>query len=160
MQLLIQRGQGKSKLLKLPVFKLWARFEITADEAKLIDKYHVRGYTLVEGDPKEFKRAMLIAGVIAFIVFGMTMQPQYFLLTFAVGTFLIYHQIREQVQVGDILDGRFFACRSVVTLMAKEKAVTEMAYAFRHLLEAMKNWGGREIIELELYKAPSVKVVE
>jgi hypothetical protein len=44
--------------------------------------------------------------------------------------------------------------------MAMEKEVAEMANAFRHLLEAMKNWGGREIIELEPYKAPVLRLIE
>jgi tetratricopeptide (TPR) repeat protein len=35
-----------------------------------------------------------------------------------------------------------------------------MAHAFRHLLEAMKNWGGRGIIELEPYKEPALRLVE
>jgi tetratricopeptide (TPR) repeat protein len=35
-----------------------------------------------------------------------------------------------------------------------------MAHAFRHLLESMKNWGGREIIELEPYKAPVLRLIE
>ena len=60
----------------------------------------------------------------------------------------------------DILNGRFFACKSVVSLIAKEQNIAEMANAFRHLLEAMKNWGGREIIELEPYKQPVLRLIE
>jgi hypothetical protein len=44
--------------------------------------------------------------------------------------------------------------------MATEQNVAEMANAFRHLLEAMKNWGGREIIELEPYKEPALRMIE
>jgi tetratricopeptide (TPR) repeat protein len=62
--------------------------------------------------------------------------------------------------VRDILNGRFFKCKSVVSLMAKEQNIAEMANAFRHLLEAMKNWGGREIIELEPYKQPVLRLIE
>jgi tetratricopeptide (TPR) repeat protein len=79
---------------------------------------------------------------------------------FAVGSFVIYQNIREQIRVRDILNGRFFACKSVVALIAKEQNIAEMANAFRHLLEAMKNWGGREIIELEPYKEPVLRLIE
>ncbi len=48
--------------------------------------------------------------------------------------------------VSDILNGRPFAGRSVVKLMAKEQDVAEMANAFHYILEAMKNWDGKEII--------------
>jgi len=35
MQLLIQRGQGKTIVLRRPNFKLWAKFELTPEEAAL-----------------------------------------------------------------------------------------------------------------------------
>lgn len=82
------------------------------------------------------------------------------LLVFGVGSLVIYDSIREQIRVRDILDGRFFKCKSVVSLITKEQNIAEMANAFRHLLEAMKNWGGREIIELEPYKEPVLRLIE
>jgi len=50
-------------------------------------------------------------------------------------SFVIYQQIREQILVSDILAGRSFACHSVLTLMEKEKTVTERAVVFRRFLE-------------------------
>ena len=44
--------------------------------------------------------------------------------------------------------------------MAKEQNIAEMANAFRHLLEAMKNWGSREISELEPYKEPVLRLID
>jgi hypothetical protein len=59
MQLLIQRGQRRTKILQRPIFNLWAKFELTTEEAELIDKYQVRDHILVEGNPGELKRAMI-----------------------------------------------------------------------------------------------------
>jgi hypothetical protein len=167
MQLLIQRGQRRTKILQRPIFNLWAKFELTTEETELIDKYQVRDHILVEGNPGELKRAMIIAGVLAIFAWGLFAPQASFgvgiqiaLFVFALGSYVIYQNIREQIRVSDILDGRFFKCRSVVSLMAKEQNVTEMANAFRHLLEAMKNWGGREIIELEPYKEPALRMIE
>lgn len=47
MQLLIQRDQRKTKILQHPIFNLWAKFELTTEEAALIDKYHVNNHILV-----------------------------------------------------------------------------------------------------------------
>jgi tetratricopeptide (TPR) repeat protein len=162
MQLLIQRGQRK--IIILPIFDLWAKFELNLEEEALIDKYRVRKHILVEGKPLQRWKAaifgIIIAGVIAAIVHNFLGAQLITLLVFVGSAFLLYHQFREEIRVSDILDGRHFACRSVVKLMAQEQEVTEMAHAFRHLLEAMKNWGGREIIELAPYKAPALRLIE
>ncbi|MDQ3960186.1 MAG: hypothetical protein M3255_07895 [Pseudomonadota bacterium] len=164
MQLLIQRGQRKIPILPRPIFDLWAKFEVNLEEEALIDKYHVRKHILVEGKPLQRWFAailgIIIAGVIAAIVHSYIGIQLITLLVFVGSAFLLYQQFREEVRVSDILDGRHFACRSVVKLMAQEEEVTEMANAFRHLLEAMKNWGGREIIELAPYKAPALRLIE
>jgi hypothetical protein len=164
MQLLIQRGQRKSPILRRPVFDLWAKFELNPEEEALIHRYHVRNHVLVEGGFLQLRRAMILGIIIAVgiatvahIFLG---SPPITLLIFIGSAYLLYHQLREEIRVSDILDGRHFACRSVVRLMAMEKEVAEMANAFRHLLEAMKNWGGREIIELEPYKQPVLRLIE
>lgn len=41
-----------------------------------------------------------------------------------------------------------------------EEEIAQVADGFRHVLEAMKNWGGREIIELAPYQAPILRVIE
>ncbi len=103
---------------------------------------------------------IITAGAIAATVHNFLSFPLITIPVFVGGAILLYHQFREEVRVSDILDGRHFFCRSVVKLMAKEQEVAEMAHAFRHLLEAMKNWGGREIIELEPYKEPALRMIE
>jgi tetratricopeptide (TPR) repeat protein len=161
MQLLIQRGQRK---IIVPIFDLWAKFELNPEEETLIAKYHVRQHILVEGKPLQ-RWVAAIFGIIIAGLFAASMQHLFdnqiiSFFVWGVGSFLLYHQFREEIRVRDILDGRHFACRSVVKLMDKEQEVAEMAHAFRHLLEAMKNWGGREIIELKPYEAPALRLLE
>jgi tetratricopeptide (TPR) repeat protein len=162
MQLMIQRGQRI--IIIFPFFDLWAKFELNSEEDALISKYRVRKYILVEGKPLQRLRAaifgIIIAGLFAAIIQHIIDIQQFSLAAWALGSYLLYHQFREEIRVSDILDGRHFICRSVVKLMLKEQEVAEMAHAFRHLLEAMKNWGGREIIELEPYKQPMLRLLE
>jgi Tfp pilus assembly protein PilF len=164
MQLLIQRGQRKIPILPRPIFDLWAKFELNLEEEALIDKYRVRKHILVEGKPLQrwfaAGRGIIIAGVIAAVIHNYIGIQLLTLLVFIGLAYSLYHQFREQIRVSDILDGRHFTCRSVVKLMMQEQEVTEMANAFRHLLEAMKNWGGREIIELAPYKEPALRLIE
>jgi hypothetical protein len=162
MQLMIQRGQRM--IVIFPVFKLWAKFELNSEEEALIAKYRVRKYILVEGKYwQRFRAALLgiiVAGLFAAVVQHTIDIQQFSLAVWAICSYLLYHQFREEIRVSDILDGRHFTCRSIVKLMLKEQEVAEMAHAFRHLLEAMKNWGGREIIELEPYKQPILRLLE
>jgi hypothetical protein len=55
MQLLIQRGQRR--IIIVPIFDLWAQFELDLEEQALINKYHVRKHILVEGKPLQRWRA-------------------------------------------------------------------------------------------------------
>ena len=162
MQLMIQRGQRI--IIIFPFFNLWAKFELTSEEDALIAKYRVRKFILVQGKPLQRLWAailgIILAGVIAGIAHYILGAQLITLLVFVGSAILLYHQFREQVRVSDILDGRNFICRTVIKLMLKEQEIAEMANAFRHLLEAMKNWGGREIIELEPYKEPAVRMIE
>jgi hypothetical protein len=168
MELLFRRGQSDDALGR-PKFDLWAKFEITPAEEDLIHKYRMRRAILAVGDPRrDFFRALRYAVLltIAVVIFceATQMYPHIIALftvsAFVGGTYIIYQQIREEIRVSDILDGRPFACRSVVTLMEKEETVKHMAVAFRHLLEAMKNWGGTEIVEITPEHPPTLKLVE
>jgi hypothetical protein len=168
MELLFRRGQSDDSWRR-PKFDLWAKFEITPVEEDLILKYRVRNAILSEGDMRrDLFRALRYAALAtaAVVLFAMItgMFPSVVLglgiLAYPVSTFIIYHQIREEIRVSDILDGRPFACRSVVTLMEKEETVKRMAVAFRHLLEALKNWGGSEIVEITPERPPTLKLVE
>jgi hypothetical protein len=162
--------------LDRPFFKLWAKFECTPEENDLINKYQVSEWLLSEGKPGELKRAAIKAGILTIILavalflisimFGLISFLQMIVqggiligaIIFFVCWSLIYHQIREQIRINDILAGRFFKCRSCLTLIIQEQQLAELGDCFRQLLEAMKNWGGREVIELRPYKAPALRI--
>jgi hypothetical protein len=167
MQLLLSRGQRKDNFGR-PVFDLVAQFELTSQERELIGKYDSRDFVLAEGDmQRDFVRAGKYAAALGFVVFILLAGTQGFgfgvgvgVLVFAGGTLLIYQNIREEIRVADMLTGRSFTCRSVVTLVAKEQSITEMAGVFRRFLEAMKNWGGKEVIAIEPDQVPTLRVIE
>ena len=168
MQLLLKRSQSSDP--GRVRFDLWAQFEVSDDEKALLDKYRARDAILSEGDAKrDLIRAAKYAAILAVLILflapaflGTTLSTAFGLgvLAFAVGTYGIYQQIREEIRVSDILTGRSFACRSVLTLMEKERTITEMAVVFRQFLEAMKNWGGAEAIAIEPEHKPTMRVLE
>src|SRR4051812_21564668 len=126
MQLMIQRGQ-KSGLFR-PIFNLWAKFELTPEEWALIHKYGTQRVVLKEGNAAfEFWLSTRISFVIAFITmvvinirWGIVVSLELGVFVFVVGAFIIYHSIRTQIWVEDILNGQYFTCRSVAALIEKE----------------------------------------
>ncbi len=161
MQLLLRRSQKEGALgIK---FDLWAKFEVTEEEQELLSKYRVHHAILSEGDPPhDLKRAAKYAaglGLLVYLLAFIFLARGALLLgvlAFAAATYFIYQQMREEIRVSDILDGRTFACRSVVTLMQKEATVSEMAVVFRRFLEAMKTWGGAEVMTCAPELAPGL----
>src|SRR4051812_5518710 len=134
MQLLLARGQHKDKFGR-PVFDLVAKFELTNYENDLIRKYGSRDFILAEGDPqRDLLRAVkytvviaVVIGIFFFVKIDIVAGLFFGLVALAGGSYGLYHYLREEIRVGDMLAGRSFACRSVVTLMAKENSITEMA---------------------------------
>ena len=108
----------------------------------------------------QLRLAFYGAVVIALFLWATTSSLALAVVTVLFGTFLIYALIREQVEVHDVLAGRNFSCKSVVDLMILEEEIGKVANSFRHLLEVMKNWEGKEIIELKPYEEPILKVIE
>jgi hypothetical protein len=80
-----------------------------------------------------------------------------FLLGWFVFTSLVFQQIREDIIVADILKGRRFRCKSIVILLEKEDLLKTRAQEFRQFLEAMKTWGGMDIITIKPGEEPTVK---
>lgn len=171
MQLLLEHVQkGKT-------FALWAKYELLGQEEKLVEQYNIRQVILVEGNPQaEWSRARKMAGALAVLVYlagifwavsqgGNDIQAllaalPLAILVFAVAVFVIRYKIRETIKVGDILNGRHFACRSIITLLEKERQLSEMAQKFTQFLEILKYWGGREVIELAPDRPPSARFIE
>jgi hypothetical protein len=171
MQLLLEHAQ------KGKVFSLWAKYELLEQEQKLVEQYNIRQVILVEGDPQaEWSRARRMAGALAIVVYiagifwaasqrvndiqALLAALPLAILVFAVSVFVIRYKIRETIKVGDILNGRHFACRSIITLLEKKAQLTEMAEKFTRFLEALRNWGGREILEMAPDRPPIARFVE
>jgi phage shock protein PspC (stress-responsive transcriptional regulator) len=178
MQLLLTRNQ--TSLFGYVKFHLWAKIELSREEKELITNYRVSKAILSDGDWQRdlllsFKYAAVlgvvaaiasyfdwipIASQLGFRFIGLGGAAITGLITFAVATYVIYNQIREEIRISDILDGRLFRCRSVLTLIAKERILTVMAHDFREFLEAMKTWGGSEVIPIEPGQKPTLRVIE
>lgn len=127
MQLLIQRGQRKTLILRRPLSKLWVKFELTPEETALVIQYKAEKMILVAGGlPGQFKLFLTLAAgglfrlslylalipalYVYFSIHNVFAAIQYWL----VAVPLIYSQIREQVKVRDVLIGRNFSCKSVL----------------------------------------------
>lgn len=159
MQLLLKRSQSPGPLGRIK-FDLWAKFELSPEEQALIDRYKVSGAVLSEGNTiRDLKRAGVYGALVGLLV-GAFVSFAAAPLAFAVATFAIYHKIRERITVKDILAGRLFACSSVITLLEKEDTISNMAGQFRRFLDVMKNWGGKEVIDIEPNQAPVLRLIE
>lgn len=163
MQLLLEHTQrGK-------VFRLWAKYELLGEEEKLVGRYDIRKFILVEGNPRqERERALKMAAALAVVV-GLIAIPFFgtplAAISWGIPTFVIawpvtYMRIKETIRVRDMLDGRHFSCRSITTLLQKEDQIGEMGEIFTRFLERLKNWEGREVIEMAPGRPPVARSVE
>jgi hypothetical protein len=171
MKLLLLRSQ-KEHMFSNPTFELWAKFELLNEEQAVFDKYRPTNALLAADEPVAKRRKWLLslfsgvflAGIIGVGLLFWRGNPFLALLGFLVGcpllSLFIFSQIREDIFIYDILTGRQFRCKSVVTLLEKEKAITDIASQFREFLEVMKTWGGTEIVAIELGKEPKRQVLE
>ena len=71
------------------------------------------------------------------------------LLFFLGMSFLIYHQIREEVRVNDLLTGRDFKARSLLQLLQKEQAIRKMSAVFANVVAQARTWHEPEVVDLE-----------
>lgn len=170
MQVLLQRLQ------KGKVFSLWMKYELAKHEEELVDNYNIRKVILVEGNPREeWRRARKMAGALAVVVYiaglfwAVSQRANEFqallgaaplaLLVFAVAVFVIRYKIRETINVGDILNGRHFACRSIITLLNKEDELGNLAEKFAVFLDTLKDWGGRVVVDVPPGRPPIARLV-
>jgi hypothetical protein len=166
MQLLLSRKQSPHWMGGMQ-FSLWARFELTEEEDALIKKYQVRNAIISLGNTRrDMRLAALYALPVFFIVYLVFSGARGFLglflalLSYGIAVWVIYNQIREQIKISDIVEGRDFACRSVLTLLEKEEMLLDMAVRFRRFLEYMKTWGGREAVSIELIGTRGTQMIE
>jgi hypothetical protein len=62
---------------------------------------------------------------------------------------LIFMQIREEVRVSDLLNGRNFGARSLVQLLVKEQSIRKMSGVFAIVIEQARTWHEPEVIPVE-----------
>jgi hypothetical protein len=167
MQLLLSRKQSPHWTGGVQ-FSLWARFELTEEEDALIKKYQVRNAIVSLGNTRRDMRIAALCALpiplIVYLIFGGIYGGAgvlfLALLSYAVTAYAIYNQIREQIKISDIIEGRDFACRSVLMLLEKEEMLLDMAVRFRRFLEYMKTWGGREAVPIELTGTRGTQMIE
>jgi hypothetical protein len=153
-------------------FRLWVKFEVTPEERSLITKYAVNRTILWRGRIlRDFVRAVLWGTLPALIISAFIVSdlernawpglpiviP---LIVWSGLVYLIYHQIREEVRVADVLQGRFFKSSSVLALYERERVITKAAMVFERLLERLTTWEQPEIITLEPQRLPVRRVLE
>jgi hypothetical protein len=185
MDLLLQRSQKER--VSRPQFELWAKFDLDSNENALIDKYRPQSALLSEDEPqsraRKWRRSVILGGVLSSVVcliiaYLSLSRPAFYglnpflfiepigsvptwmgmlLLGWFVFTSWIFQQVREDIIVADILRGRSFRCKSIVILLEKEDLLKKRAQEFRQFLEAMKTWGGMDIITIKPGEEQTVK---
>ncbi len=159
-----------------PKFALFTKFELDQEEEKLVQTYRMHDAVLVSGNNE---RAMVLACrfamPIALIIAGFWISTSasfsgiasmissmvvVFGLAYAVAAYAIYHSLRGDVLVRDVLYGRVFKARDVLALVAMEAKLQDVAVAFRHLLDLMKHWNEAKIWTIEPGAEPQLLVVE
>jgi hypothetical protein len=51
------------------------------------------------------------------------------------------------ITIGSLLGGQTFKCDDISEILASEQSVKESCEAFKNYLEAMRNFGGKEVFE-------------
>src|SRR6266516_4970438 len=185
MDLLLQRSQKER--VSRPRFELWAKFDLNPNEKLLMNKYQPESALLSEDEPesraRKWRRSVITGGMLASTVCliiaylnifrpalggvnpllffqpigSIPMWMGIFFLGWFVFTSWVFAHIREDIIVADILRGRAFRCKSIVMLLEKEDLLKKRAQEFRQFLEAMKTWGGMDIITIKPGVEPTVK---
>ena len=164
-------------------FVLWAKFEVSAEELALIDRYRTRsGYITIEGTRRDFQRAAIIAFFVAlvipvFLAFINAYAQMYgprgegtpgihgwvivlsFFAIFAIVTWAIYEQLRLAIRIQDMLDGREFKHKSLALQARRERQVIGYPVAFLQFLEKLQDWEGTEVITLSEEHEPALRLV-
>jgi hypothetical protein len=133
---------------------------VSDEETGLLDKYKLHNVTITPGD---VTRDMKKSGGISFLItlalfFTGGMSPGDALIVFVVAWLVIYHQIREEVRVKDLLTGRDFQARSFLDLLVKEQRIRKMSAIFGNVVDQARTWDEPEVVELE--PQPLYRLVE
>lgn len=121
MKLLLGRGQAKGMLGGIS-FELHARVELTREEEELVRKYRANKEVLFSkegGTARKLLASSLGAAPIAV----------------------------QNITIESLVSGQTFKCQSIAEILAYEETVKDACGAFKTYLEAMRSFGGEEVIE-------------
>lgn len=62
--------------------------------------------------------------------------------------FFLKHAMNLTIYVKDLSEGKVIECKDILEMMAAEEQVKEAAQGFSAMLQAAKQFGGEEVIEL------------
>lgn len=149
MQLVMRRSRLEKALWH--TFKINARMVVNDEETGLVDKYKLRNVTVTPGDvARDMKKSAGISFLITLMLyFAGVAPPGAAFIVFAVAWFVIYHQMREEVRVKDLLTGRDFKARSFLDLLCKEQRIRKMSAIFANVVDQARTWDEPEVVELE-----------
>jgi len=143
-------------------FSLQVSATLSQKETHLLKEYSFEDAILVEGDLVGLVRDALRYAVIYATAASLLLLP---ILGFFAGGFMTglvflavlayaYNQLREQIKVRDLINGRWFHCYSVVELLEKEAFLHDAAIKLSAVLEASANWKGEDSLIISAETEP------
>ena len=125
MKLLLRRDQRSGMLGGKPVFSIDVRAEISDEDRAAIKKYKLGEAVLYASHEISGGSGLL----------GMASR-------------LAYKAMSISVSVNDLAVGKKVECKDIVEMLAVEDQLKEAAKTFRAVLDAAKQFGGEEVLEL------------
>lgn len=125
MKLLLRRNQRAGLIGKM-IFTLEVRAELSPDEFAAISKYKL-------GDTVLYEKNTIV-------------DPGSGLLGLA--SRVAFKAMNMSVSVKDLANGKKLECKDIVEMLAVEDQVKEAAKTFNAVLNAAKQFGGEEVIDL------------
>jgi hypothetical protein len=125
MKMLLRRDQRQSVLGKM-VFTLQVRAELSAEERGAISKYKLADTVLYE------KNTMVDGG------------------SGLLGLFwrVAFKASNVTVSVKDLANGKKLECKNIVEMLAVEDQIREWGKTFNAILNAARQFGGEEVVDL------------
>ena len=163
MNLLFKRAQTDGATGKVK-FRLWAAAELDDDEQRIVKRYRFDDAVLIQVDvPNLLRNAAIVALATGLVVMLLLLQMSLgMLIAAAAGLaagYFYYDRKRESVLVRDLINGRHFACSSVVELARKEAWVKDAVAVFRQVMETAKHWDGTETIPIVALSKEDAKYI-
>lgn len=122
MKLFITRDQAKGTFGGIS-FELRARVELATEEAVLVKKYKAHKEVLFK---KETGLSQITGGLAGFVTPGLAVRS---------------------ITIEDMVNGQVFKCKDIGEILGYEAMVKESCEAFKIYIEAMRSFGGEEVIE-------------